>query len=217
MMKTVFPYQYICIEGNIGSGKTSFCQQIAQLYDVELILEQFSDNPFLPHFYENPARYALPVELFFMTERYNQLSQHLNSDHLFSPLIIADYFFDKTRLFARNNLNEMEFKLFQQIYETLAPHLRTPDIVFYLHRPVEQLKDHITRRDRRIEQQITPQYLQSIQDVYFDYFRMENDYPVVIVNAENLHFTESEEDFQKLLQLLEKKYHKGVHRVSFIH
>ncbi len=216
-MKAIFPYHYICIEGNIGSGKTSFCELLAKRYEVELILEQFSDNPFLPHFYENPARYALPVELFFMTERYNQLTERLNSGHLFSPLIIADYFFDKTRLFARNNLNEMEFKLFQQIYETLAPQLPRPDIVFYIHRPVEQLKDQITQRGRQIEQQITPQYLRSIQDVYFDYFRMGTDYPVVIVNAENLHFTESEEDFQKLFQLLEKKYHKGVHRVSFIH
>ena len=216
-MKALFPYHYICIEGNIGSGKTSFCELLAKKYEVELILEQFSDNPFLPHFYENPARYALPVELFFMTERYNQLTERLNSGHLFSPLIIADYFFDKTRLFARNNLNEMEFKLFQQIYETLAPQLPRPDIVFYIHRPVEQLKDQITQRGRQIEQQITPQYLRSIQDVYFDYFRMGTDYPVVIVNAENLHFTESEEDFQKLFQLLEKKYHKGVHRVSFIH
>lgn len=216
-MKAIFPYHYICIEGNIGSGKTSFCKQLAKEYEVELILEQFSDNPFLPHFYENPARYALPVELFFMTERYNQLTERLNSGHLFSPLIIADYFFDKTRLFARNNLNEMEFKLFQQIYETLAPNLPTPEIVFYIHRPVEQLKNQIIQRGRKVEQQITTQYLRSIQDVYFDYFRMDMDYPVVIVNAENLHFTESEEDFQKLFQLLEKKYHKGVNRVSFIH
>jgi len=212
-----FPYQYICIEGNIGSGKTSFCQQLAKQYDVELILEQFSDNPFLPHFYENPARYALPVELFFMTERYNQLTESMNAGHLFTPLKLADYFFDKTRLFARNNLNEMEFRLFQQIYDTLAPHIPSPDIVLYLHRPIDQLRENITKRDRAIEQHVSATYLQSIQDVYFDYFRMDMDYPVVIVNAENLQFTQSDKDFQKLMQLLQQKYPKGVHRVSFVH
>lgn len=216
-MTSPFPYQYICIEGNIGSGKTSFCRKMTEHYDVELILEQFSDNPFLPHFYENPSRYALPVELFFMTERYNQLSEGVASGHLFSSLIIADYFFDKTRLFARNNLNEMEFKLFQQIYDTLAPHLRTPDLVVYLHRPAGQLKSNISKRGRSYEQQISEQYLRSIQDVYFDYFRLEMNFPVVIVNTENLHFTESDEDFQKLSELLQKDYSKGIHRVSFIH
>ncbi len=216
-MKSQFPYQYICIEGNIGSGKTSFCRKMAERYEVELILEQFSDNPFLPHFYENPSRYALPVELFFMTERYNQLSEGMSSGHLFSPLILADYFFDKTQLFARNNLNEMEFKLFQKIYDTLAPHLPTPEIVLYLHRPAEQLKSHITKRGRSYEQQISEQYLRSIQNVYFDYFRMEMDFPVVIVNSENLHFMKSEDDFYKIVELLQQKYTKGIHRVSFIH
>ena len=216
-MNSPFPYQYICIEGNIGSGKTSFCNLLEKRYKMELILEQFSDNPFLPHFYENPSRYALPVELFFMTERYKQLTDRLSSGHLFNTSYLADYFFDKTRLFARNNLNEMEFKLFQQIYETLAPNIITPEIVLYIHRPVEQLKEHIKKRGRRIEQHISSQYLRNIQDVYFDYFRMDLAYPVVIVNAENLHYTESEDDLAKLIGIVQKEYTKGVHRVSFVH
>lgn|SRR5690554_4629201 len=216
-MTPPFPYDYICIEGNIGSGKTSFCHLIARQYEVELVLEEFRDNPFLPHFYENPSRYALPVELFFMTERYNQLNERLQSGHLFTPVVLADYFFDKTMLFARHNLSDLEFKLFHQLYDTLRPHLRTPDIVLYIHRPVDQLKENIRKRGRPYEQQISNLYLQSLQDAYFEYFRIDRDFPVVIVNAEHLRFTESEEDFQKLMQLLEKPYSKGVHRVSFVH
>lgn len=216
-MNPEFPYKYICIEGNIGSGKTSFCKQLAQQYLMELVLEQFSENPFLSHFYENPSRYALPVELFFMTERFNQISASMSSGQLFSPVIVSDYFFDKTRLFAHLNLNEMEYRLFLQIYDTLAPLLRPPDLVVYIHRPVEQLKDHIHKRGRSFEQQISTQYLQSIQDRYFDYFRMEMDFPVVIVNAEQLHFTDNHEDFIKLAEILQKEYTRRVHRVSFIH
>lgn len=216
-MKGEFPHQYICIEGNIGSGKSSFCQRMSEEYQVELVMEQFSDNPFLPSFYENPSRYALPVELFFMTERYNQLSEYLNMGHLFSPLILSDYFFDKTRLFARHNLNDLEYRLFLQIFDTLSPHLRRPDIVLYIHRPVDQLQEHIAGRGRSFEQQIPAHYLRSIQDRYFDYFRMEKEYPVVIVNAEQLHFTDSDEDFMKLVELLQQTYTRGVHRVSFIH
>lgn len=216
-MTADFPYQYICIEGNIGCGKTSFCHQFAERYQVELVMEEFRDNPFLAHFYENPSRYALPVELFFMTERYNQLNQGLNSGNLFAPVVLSDYFFDKTLLFARNNLTELEYRLFLQLYDTLSPHLRKPDIVLYIHRPIDQLKDHITKRGRPYEQQISTQYLQSIQDGYFEYFRIDRDYPVVIINAEHLQFTETEADFRKLVELLEKPYSKGVHRVSFVH
>ena len=159
-----WPYQFLCVEGNIGSGKSSFCMQLAEKYEVELVLEQFSNNPFLHHFYENPARYALPVELFFMTERYQQLMETNRAGHLFSPVIVADYFFDKTMLFARNNLNDLEFRLFLQIYESLLPHLRRPDLVLYIHRPVDQLRENILQRGRTYEQQISPGYLRSIQD-----------------------------------------------------
>lgn len=216
-MNAPFPYHYICIEGNIGSGKTSFCDLFANQFPVELILEEFSGNPFLPYFYENPGRYALPVELFFLTERYKQLSAHFQTGHLFTPVVLSDYFFDKSRLFARNNLDELEFKLFTQIYETLAPRIPKPDIVLYLHKPVDQLKENIRKRGRKIEQDISSNYLHSLQNVYFEYFRIKPDFPIVIVNTENLRFTESNDDFQRLIGLLEKKYTNGIHRVSFVH
>lgn len=212
-----WPYQFLCVEGNIGSGKTSFCKQLAEKYDVELVLEQFNNNPFLSHFYENPARYALPVELFFMTERYKQLMESCRSGHIFSPVILADYFFDKTLLFARNNLNDLEFRLFLQIYESLIPHLRRPDLVLYIHRPVDQLRENIRRRGRPFELQISTGYLQSIQDRYFEYFRTDQAFPIVIVNAEQLEFSESPGDFDKLEELLHKKYPAGIHRLSFVH
>jgi len=113
------PYQYIAIEGNIGAGKTTLCQQLFESYNCRLILEEFADNPFLPFFYENPERYAFPVELFFMTERQKQLQKYLAQQDLFKDFIVADYFFIKTLLFAKNNLNAEEYRLFQRLFNIL--------------------------------------------------------------------------------------------------
>ena len=113
------PYSFIAIEGNIGAGKTTFCELLAKEMNCRLILEQFTDNPFLPLFYEQPDRYAFPVELFFMTERHKQLQEALTNPDIFTPLSIADYFFIKTLLFAKNNLNTEEFRLFQRLFEVL--------------------------------------------------------------------------------------------------
>ena len=118
-MTTTFPYQFIAIEGNIGTGKTTLSNLLAEEYGCRLILEQFTDNPFLPLFYDNPERYAFPVELFFMTERHKQLQEELAQTNLFQESIIADYFFIKTLLFAKNNLKEEEYRLFQRLFQVL--------------------------------------------------------------------------------------------------
>ena len=129
----MFPYKYICIEGNIGAGKTSFCNLVKSEFNCKLILEQFADNPFLPLFYDYPERYAFTVELFFMTERYKQLQKELSMD-LFYDFTIADYSFIKTLLFARQNLGDEEFRLFQKMFSVLNQSFPTPDLFVYFHR-----------------------------------------------------------------------------------
>ena len=154
----VFPYKYICVEGNIGAGKTSFCQLIKTEYNCKLILEQFADNPFLPLFYNDPQRYAFTVELFFMTERYKQLQNELTQD-LFYDFTIADYTFVKTLLFARQNLKDDEYRMFQKMFNVLSQNFPNPDILVYLHRDVDMLQGNIKKRGRQYEATISDDYL----------------------------------------------------------
>ena len=120
-------HQFLIIEGNIGAGKTTLSQMLAEDFGFKLLLEEFADNPFLPHFYQNPDRYAFPVELFFMTERHKQLQQELAQRDLFQEGIVADYIFYKTLLFARNNLNTEEYRLFQRLFNILNAAFPKPD------------------------------------------------------------------------------------------
>jgi deoxyadenosine/deoxycytidine kinase len=145
---------YIVIEGNIGAGKTSLCQKLAMEFDSKLILEQFSDNPFLPLFYSNPDRYAFPVELFFMTERHKQLQEYLLKRDLFQQHTISDYIFSKTLLFAAKNLKGEELRLFQNLFNTLNASFPKPDLLVYLHRSVDDLQKNIRQRNREYELEI---------------------------------------------------------------
>lgn len=210
-MKTEFPYRFIAIEGNIGAGKTTLCHMLARDFGCNLILEQFSDNPFLPYFYENPERYAFSVELFFMTERHKQLQEELKQASLFQGTVIADYFFLKTLLFAKNNLSGEEYRLFQRLFHILNAHFPKPDLLVYLHRPVEHLIRNIQGRGRDFETDISPDYLGQIQKSYFDFFRTENSTPVLIVEMADLDFTRSPSLYQQIIQLMQMEYPKGVH------
>ena len=151
-------YPYVVIEGNIGVGKTTFCRKLQEKYDARLILEQFSDNPFLPYFYENPERHAFSVELFFMTERHRQLQEELIQGNLFNQQIISDYIFIKTLLFAKNNLNEEEYRLFNRLFHVLNAHFKRPDLVVYLHRPISSLMTQIKKRGRTYEMEMSTMY-----------------------------------------------------------
>lgn len=214
-MNKPFPYNFIAIEGNIGAGKTTLSKMLAKEYDCKLILEQFTDNPFLPFFYENHERYAFPVELFFMTERHKQLQENLAQKDLFQQGIIADYFFLKTLLFARNNLNVEEYRLFQRLFNVLNSTFPKPELLVYLHRPVEVLLDNIESRGRDYEKDISADYLQELQHAYFDYFKMESEIPILIVDMGSLHFSQNSEPYKQFLDMLNQPYSAGVHRVSF--
>lgn len=212
MAKLTFPHQYIAIEGNIGAGKTTLCHQLAEQFDSRLILEQFTDNPFLPFFYDNPERYAFPVELFFMTERHKQLQELLSQHDLFQQSIIADYFFVKTLLFARNNLNDQEYRLFQRLFNILNASFPKPQLLVYLHRPIDELLSNIKNRGRDYEQDITADYLLSIQNAYFDYFKTNPQLPILILDVENANWAEHEAHYGRLLAEISKDYKPGIHR-----
>jgi deoxyguanosine kinase len=207
--------QYIVIEGNIGAGKTSLSHKLATELDAKLILEQFSDNPFLPMFYKNPERYAFPVELFFMTERHKQLQEYLLKRDLFQHYTVSDYVFSKTLLFAGQNLGGEELRLFQNLFNTLNASFPKPDLLVYLHRPVEELQQNIKRRNRSYESDITNEYLQKIQQAYFEFFRMqEQQIPILILELSGMDFMSSEEDYTALKHALSIKYEVGLHRIT---
>jgi deoxyguanosine kinase len=204
---------YLVIEGNIGAGKTSFSQKIAEVLDARLILEQFSDNPFLPLFYNSPDRYAFPVELFFMSERHKQLQELLLEQDLFRQYTVSDYVFSKTLLFAGQNLNGEELRLFQQLFNTLNASFPKPDLLVYLHRPVYELLDNIKKRNRSYESGISEAYLQKIQQAYFEFFRIHQDkMAILVLDVSGFDFIQSERDFKILTTTLEEKYEIGFHR-----
>lgn len=206
----VVQHPFIAIEGNIGTGKTTLCHRLAQSHGVALVLEQFTDNPFLPYFYEQPERYAFPVELFFMTERHKQLQEHFAQPDLFRNNTVADYFFVKTLLFAKNNLNEEEFRLFQRLFGVLNNSFPKPDLLLYLHRPVEVLLHQIRQRGREMERHITAEYLTEIQDAYFEYFKTEEDLPIVVLDLKEANFLKDDEVYRSILGLLNEPFEKGL-------
>ncbi len=216
MAQDIFPYNYIAIEGNIGSGKTTFCKKVASEHNCKLILEEFDDNPFLPYFYKDPERFAFTVELFFMTERYKQMQRSLLAQDMFTDFTLADYAFIKTLLFARQNLPENEYKLFQKMFSPLDHTFPKPDLLVYFHRSVDILQQNIAKRGREYEKGITDDYLLKVQNSYFEYFRNIISIPVLIIDLNTINFENNERNYLEVKHLLTKKYNPGVHRVTLI-
>ena len=213
-MNSIFPYNFIAIEGNIGAGKSTLSKMIAEDFGGRLVLERFADNPFLPYFYENPERYAFPVELFFMTERHKQLREELPQQSLFEQFIVADYFFLKTLLFAKNNLNKEEYQLFQRLFHILNASFPKPELLVYLHRSVPQLLANIQKRGRHFEKDISADYLLQIQHTYFDFFKVEQSLPILILEIESIDFQLDKNYYQYLVELLQKEYQPGIQTIK---
>lgn len=210
------PYKYICVEGNIGTGKTTFVEMIKQDYNCEMILEEFQDNPFLPYFYVDRDRYAFSVELFFMTERYKQLQRQLLNQGLFQDFIISDYYFVKSLLFAKNNLIEEEYRLFLKLWNVLNAPFPKPDILVYFHRDVSILQKLIDKRGREYEKMIPTDYLKQIQDTYFDYFKNILTFPVVIIDLNEIDFVQHPQHYEAIKHIIATDYLPGVHRISLL-
>lgn len=208
------PHKFIAIEGNIGAGKTTLCRLLGRLSGSELILEQFTDNPFLQNFYDNQERFALQVELFFLSERFKQLKDHHVNSNLFNQKFISDYIFVKSLLFGARNLKGNELNLFRRIYEALASSLPMPNIIFYLHRPTSELIELIEKRNRSYEQNITEEYLQKIQEAYFDYFTDIAKIPVVVIDVSQMNFEQKNSDLDYLVNIMNKTYSQKTHYIS---
>jgi len=197
-------YRYIAIEGNIGSGKTTLAERLAAHYNAKLILEQFADNPFLAKFYEEPGRYAFPLELAFLADRYNQLKSILPNRDIFQDTIVSDYMFTKTKLFARINLQEDEYELFQRMADIIKINLPKPDLLIYLHAPIHKLKENIAKRGRPFEQKIEAEYLEKVQQAYQQYLKQE-EVKVLMIETDKANFLD-DDHFRQLTGFLDKDY-----------
>ena len=206
-------YKFICIEGNIGAGKTSLAQRISADFNARLVLEEFANNPFLPKFYKEPSKYAFPLELFFMAERYKQIKA-INEQELFTEFTVSDYYFVKSRLFAQNNLSADELQLFYRLFDIMLSSLPKPDLLIYLYADIPTLQKNIKKRARTYEQEISDEYLLNIQEKYLDFFKKQNDFPVLIVDISNADFVQNKSEYQKITDALKKEYPEGIHRIS---
>mgnify|MGYP003347305310 CR=1 FL=1 len=208
-------YQFITIEGNIGAGKTTLAQLLSRHFKSRLILEEFADNPFLPKFYEQPEQYAFPVELFFMAERFKQLKELLQQQDLFQQLTISDYLFTKCLLFAKVTLPADEFRLYQRLFDIIHQQLIQPDLLIYLHAPVEKLQANIKSRNRAYEQSISSEYLTRIQETYTQYIRQQP-MRTLFVDVSSADFLYNDSHLQTLINALDKDYPEGVHTIQLI-
>lgn len=202
-MKLTDKYPYIVIEGPIGSGKTTLAKRFAERFSVELLLENASANPFLPRFYEDSARYALPTQLFFLFQRAEQLRDLSQRDLFNTSSTVADFFLEKDPLFARLNLNNDEYALYRQIYQHLELQTTTPDLVIYLQTPVNALLKRVEQRNIGYEQSISRDYLLKLSEAYSDYFHYYDASPILIVNNENLDCASDDSAMELLLQRIE--------------
>ncbi len=206
-------YNYISIEGNIGAGKTSLATMIARDYNAQLILEQFEENSFLPKFYKEPDKYAFPLEMSFLAERYQQLKDKLSTGDLFSSFTIADYFIDKSVIFAKKTLKEDEFTLYSKLFNIISQSLPKPDLLVYLYLNIGQLQGNIHKRAREYELNIQDEYLTSIQNGYFEYLRKQHDFPVLIIDTNQINFVNNKKDYEKIISIIDQEHSQGIHRI----
>ena len=206
-------YHFITIEGNIGAGKTTLSHLLAKHFNARLILEEFADNPFLPKFYQNPEQYAFPLELFFMAERYKQYKDMFHTKDLFQTVTVSDYLFTKCLLFAKVNLPEEEFRLYQKLFDIIQQQLVFPDILIYLHAPVQKLQQNIKKRNRSYEQDIKDEYLFNIQETYTSYINQHH-IKTLFVDVSNADFLGNEKHLQTIIDALDKDYDDGQHYIS---
>ncbi|MCG6913298.1 deoxynucleoside kinase [bacterium BMS3Abin03] len=211
--------KYITIEGVIGAGKTSLAKKVKERLNAQLILEQFDMNPFLEKFYSDRKRYAFQTQMFFLINRFKQ-QEELNQEELFTDYLVADYLFEKDRIFAYMNLSSEELKLYESIYPLLARSLRKPDLVVFLQSSTERLMHNIKKRNRKIERSISKSYIEELSEAYNHFFFRYNSTPLLIVNSTEIDCVNSDEDFNELFKKIfredrgVKEYFKPETRVT---
>ena len=192
---------YIALEGPIGVGKTSLAQMLSRELSTRLVLEDFEDNPFLSDFYNDPERFAFQTQLFFLLQRYRQ-QQELRQVDMFQKLLVTDYMFVKDRLFASLNLNEKEMQLYDTVANLLERNVIKPDMVIYLQADTDLLMENIAKRGRRMEKNITWEYIDALNQVYTEYFFRYQETPLVIINTNNIDFVNNENDLKEVINYI---------------
>ena len=192
-------YNYIAIEGNIGAGKTSLAELISQEFNAKLILERFKDNPFLPKFYEEPGRYAFPLEMSFLADRYQQLLDDIGQFDLFKDFMIADYDRYKSLIFAQVTLQDEEFVLYKRLHEMMYRDMPQPDLYVYLYQNTERLLENIKKRGRDYEKSIKREYLDKINKGYLEFIKSQHHLNVKVIDISELDFVKNREDYLELI------------------
>lgn len=211
-------YNYISIEGTIGAGKTTLASRIADDFNGKLVLEEFEadKNPFLPKFYKEPDKYAFQVEMTFLALRFQQLKDKLANLDLFHDFIISDYYVAKSLIFSRNNLQEDEYQLFSRFFNIIFASMPKPELMVYLYLDVDHLQRNIRKRGRAYEQEISNEYLESVQRGYFDFIKQQqNEMRILVLDTNRLDFVANERDYRQIIEAINQPYDIGVHRVSF--
>lgn len=198
-------FNYIAIEGNIGAGKTTLTNKLAEDFNAKTVLERFADNPFLPKFYEDQSRYAFPLEMSFLADRYQQISDDLAQFDLFKDFIVADYHIFKSLIFAKVTLAEDEFRLYKTMFDIIYKEMPKPDLYIYLYQSTERLLKNIKERGRSYEQEIPAEYLERINSGYLDYIKSQKDLNVLIIDVTNRDFLNQQDDYVFVLEEIRKK------------
>ncbi|MDO3386097.1 deoxynucleoside kinase [Gilvimarinus sp. SDUM040013] len=192
---------YIAIEGPIGVGKTTLSQNLAKLFNYDLLLEAPQENPFLERFYQEPKSVALQTQLFFLFQRAGQIQQ-LRQDDMFSPTRIADFMIEKDQLFAQVTLDDDELSIYQQVYDKLTLDAPRPDLVIYLQAPLDVLQTRVRQRGVRFEQSISNEYLEILNNAYTEFFHYYDQAPLLIVNAQDLNLADNRDHFRQLVEYI---------------
>jgi deoxyguanosine kinase len=197
-------YNFIAIEGNIGAGKTTLVGKIAADFNAKMVLERFADNPFLPKFYKDQARYAFPLEMSFLADRYQQISDDLAQLDLFKDFIVADYHIFKSLIFAKVTVTEDEFRLYRKLFEIIYKEIPKPDLYIYLYQNTERLLQNIKKRGRSYEQEIPSEYLEKINQGYFDFIKTHPELNVLVLDVSDRDFVKNQSDYIFILEQIDK-------------
>lgn len=198
-------FNYIAFEGNIGAGKTTLVHKIAEDFNAKTVLERFADNPFLPKFYKDQNRYAFPLEMSFLADRYQQLSDDLAQFDLFKDFIVADYHIFKSLIFAKITLQEDEYRLYRNLFDIIYKEMPKPDLYIYLYQNTDRLLQNIKKRGRTYEQNIEGEYLDKINNGYLEYIKSQKDLNVLIIDVSDRDFVKKQEDYLFVLNEIQKK------------
>ena len=198
-------FNYIAFEGNIGAGKTTLAKKIADDFNAKTVLERFADNPFLPKFYKDQNRYAFPLEMSFLADRYQQLSDDLAQFDLFKDFVVADYHIFKSLIFAKITLAEDEYRLYRNLFDIIYKEMPKPDLYIYLYQNTDRLLQNIKKRGRNYEQNIEAAYLDKINNGYLDYIKSQTNLNVLIIDVSDRDFVKRHEDYLFILNEIKKK------------